>query len=79
MSEQERQQKIAAALKATGQRLRSVIDAIQSLQADLPELDRRLLQIENLGRQFEAGRYLPRETDAAVETRDGEAPDPQPV
>jgi hypothetical protein len=77
VSEQERQQKIALALKRIAKELLVFVGTTQGDSCD--EIRRWVRQLTTLAEEFEAGRYLPRESDAAVAIRDGEAAAPEPV
>lgn len=67
MTEVERQRRIAAALYGCSSLLAQICDLHL-------EMTKRIEQLESLAKQFEAGRYLPKETHATGP--DDPAPEP---
>ena len=70
MTERERQQKIASAMRKTAELLERIAEEeIDTLSCDrtvalAEEIALRVRQVTVVAEQFEAGRYLPKESDA---------------
>ena len=64
MTEPARQAKIAHALQRTSAEIESLRDGLRDWVVVADNLAKRVGQLEQLAKEFESGRYLPKETDA---------------